>query len=352
MLIGEVSDRSGVSPRMLRHYDALGLVSPTARTSGGYREYSAADLRRLFHVESLRTLGLSLEDVGRALDDPAFTPADLVGGLIRHTRQRIADEQELLARIERVDAAAPEQWEDVLTIVALLRGLESSSPDRRLQTALTDATPAALPVDALAAAYLAEDDQNVAGALQWALAREGARALAAVAVGLGSADPDVRLRAVAAIAAVESEDAAALLAGALDDADPDVRARATLALAAQGGAGAIPGLVEMIVVGDRDVEAAEALGRLAADSVAEAPAVETPAVETLAAQTPAAQAPVVKPLLDALHAGDVPVRLRITQALAEIPGPASAAALADLAEDADRTVAATAAAILATLPLS
>lgn len=337
MLIGEVSDRSGVSPRMLRHYDALGLVSPTARTSGGYREYSAADLRRLFHVESLRTLGLSLEDVGRALDDPAFTPADLVGGLIRHTRQRIADEQELLARIERVDAAAPEQWEDVLTIVALLRGLESSSPDRRLRTALTDAAPTALPVDALAAAYLAEDDQNVAGALQWALAREGAGALDAVAVGLESADPDVRLRAVAAIAAVESADAAALLARALGDADSDVRARATLALAARGGADAIPGLVAMIVVGDRDVEAAEALGRLAADSVAEAPAVEAPAV---------------KPLLDALRAGDVPVRLRVTQALAEIPGPAAAAALADLAEDVDRTVAATAAAILAALPNS
>ncbi len=58
MLIGEVAERSGVSPRMLRHYDALGLVSPTARTAGGYREYTSDDLRRLFHVESLRTLGL------------------------------------------------------------------------------------------------------------------------------------------------------------------------------------------------------------------------------------------------------------------------------------------------------
>ena len=47
MLIGEVARRSGVSTRMLRHYDALGLVRPTGRTIGGYREYSEADIRRM-----------------------------------------------------------------------------------------------------------------------------------------------------------------------------------------------------------------------------------------------------------------------------------------------------------------
>jgi DNA-binding transcriptional MerR regulator len=83
MLIGEVSQRSGVSTRMLRHYDALGLVIPTGRTVGGYREYSAHDIGRLFHVECLRTLGLSLNEAKRALDDPDFAPATLVGELIR-----------------------------------------------------------------------------------------------------------------------------------------------------------------------------------------------------------------------------------------------------------------------------
>lgn len=48
MLIGEVARRSGVSARMLRHYDALGLVRPTGRTVGGYRAYSADDVRRIF----------------------------------------------------------------------------------------------------------------------------------------------------------------------------------------------------------------------------------------------------------------------------------------------------------------
>jgi DNA-binding transcriptional MerR regulator len=75
VLIGEVARRCGVSTRMLRHYDTLGLVRPTGRTVGGYREYSEADLRRIFHVEGLRTLGLSLRQIGRALADPGFAPS-------------------------------------------------------------------------------------------------------------------------------------------------------------------------------------------------------------------------------------------------------------------------------------
>ncbi len=55
---------------MLRHYESLGLVQPSQRTDSGYREYCAKDIRRIFHIESLRSLGLSLRDIGRALDDP------------------------------------------------------------------------------------------------------------------------------------------------------------------------------------------------------------------------------------------------------------------------------------------
>ncbi|TWH72907.1 DNA-binding transcriptional MerR regulator [Modestobacter roseus] len=110
MLIGEVARRSGVSARMLRHYDALGLVRPTGRTVGGYREYSAEDIRRIFRVESLRSLGLSLRQVARALDDPAMTPSALVGDLIRWTEERLERERELLDRLRAIDASAPEDW--------------------------------------------------------------------------------------------------------------------------------------------------------------------------------------------------------------------------------------------------
>jgi len=98
LLIGDVARHSGVSTRMLRHYDALGLVRPSGRTAGGYREYSPEDIRTIFHVESLRSLGLSLKQVGRALRDPAFTPSALVGDLIRWAEDRLERDRELLER--------------------------------------------------------------------------------------------------------------------------------------------------------------------------------------------------------------------------------------------------------------
>lgn len=327
MLIGEVSRRSGVSVRMLRHYDALGLVSPTGRTSGGYREYSPDDIRRLFHVESLRTLGLSLDDAKRALDEPDFVPADLVSGLIRHTRRRIAAEEELLARLERVDAAAPAQWDDVLRIVDLLHAFESESAGRRQQAVLSQHPEAAVPVTALAEAALAEDNPNVAGALRWALARAAGHGLTDLAAGLDSASVEVRRRATTAIASVNAAEATELLRRVLDDPDPTIRGRTALALGSRGEAAAIPALVEMIVVGRSDVEAAEVLGLLEGTS---------PDSEDVV--------PMLRAELDTT--ADASVRLRITQALAEIPGSAAHETLVRLTGDRDRTVAGTAAAIV------
>lgn len=327
MLIGEVARRSGVSARMLRHYDALGLVQPSVRTPGGYREYSADDLRRLFHVECLRTLGLSLSDTARALDEPGFAPTALVGDLIEHTRARIAAEEELLRHLERIDAAAPARWDDVLAIVPLLRGLDSEDSGHRQQAVLSQRTGRALPVDTLVAAALAEDDPNVAGALRWSLARSSGAGLAELAVGLGDPDPAVRRRAVSAVAAVPTAAATAALRPALTDADDTVRDRAALALGSRLDPAAVPALLRMVTVGRSDVEAAEVLGPLAADRAETGQAV----LAALGAD---------------LGAGDPPTRLRVTQALAEIPLPAARSVLTTLTGDADRTVAATATAIL------
>ncbi|MDH6678772.1 DNA-binding transcriptional MerR regulator [Rhodococcus sp. LBL1] len=327
MLIGEVSRRSGVSTRMLRHYDSLGLVQPTGRTSGGYREYSADDIRRLFHVESLRTLGMSLNDAKRALDEPGFAPADLVGDLIRHTRERIAAEEELLAKLRHVDAAAPPEWDEVLRIVTLLRALESESAPRRQQAILSQDGSGSMPAEALAEAALSEDDLNVAGALHWSLARAAGRGLPDLAVGLDSEAVDVRRRAAAAIAAVHTAEATELLRRVLDDPDATIRSRAALVLGSRGSVDAMPVLLEMVVEGRRDVEAAEVLGLL-----------------TATAATADDVVGVLQRELD--DTDDAPVRLRITQALAEIPGPEARRALAGLARDGDRTVAATAAAIV------
>lgn len=332
MLIGEVARRSGVSTRMLRHYDALGLVRPTGRTVGGYREYAAEDVRRIFHVESLRSLGLSLKQIARALEDPGFTPSALVGDLIRWTEDRLAREQELLGRLRAVDASAPTGWQDVLRIVELLQGLDSTSAARRQQAVLTRPEDAPAPTDLLAGAVLSESDPNVAGALRWALARAGGDGVATLAVGLRSPDVDVRRRAVRAIAELpEAPGAAAALADALGDPDPTVRGHAALASGRRGATAAVPTLVAMVVAGSHDVDAAEVLGTLSR-APGSADRITTALVDELAA-----------------HPADQAVRLRLTQALVELSGPAARTALRTLARDEDGTVALVATAFLGLL---
>jgi DNA-binding transcriptional MerR regulator len=328
MLIGEVARRSGVSARMLRHYDSLGLVRPTGRTMGGYREYSDEDIRRIFQVESLRSLGLSLREVERALQDPAFTPSALVVDLIRRTEDRLRREQELLERLRAVDASTPSAWQDVLRIVELLHGLNSPDAARRQQTVLAPADDVPVPAELLAAAVLAESDPNVAGALRWALARAGGDGVASVAHGMYSDDVDIRRRAVLAIADLpESPDAAALLADALGDPDATVRRRAALASGRRGSVAAVPTLLDMVVEGTNDVEAAEILGSLALDP-ASADRILTALDDELAAPT-----------------ADSAVRIRLVQALAELPAAIAYDALRQLTLDQDRNVALTASAL-------
>lgn len=328
MLIGDVARRSGVSPRMLRHYESLGLLRPTGRTVAGYREYSSEDLRRIFYTEILRSLGLSLRDVGRALDDPDFRPAGLVDELIRRTQERIAAETELLTRLHRISAAEPDDWAEVLQTVALLQALGSADAGQRQRAALSAADQASMPVEALAEAVLHEADPNVVGALQWALTQAGDDALNPLADALRTPDPAVRRRAVESIVEIPSEAATALLRDTLTSPDLTVRRSAALALGHRGVADAIPTLVDMIIDGCSDVAAADALA-----AVAREPEVADQIAARLIGRL-------------AEPSAEAPARLRITQALASIPGPAAERALGALRDDADRAVALTAAYIL------
>lgn len=320
MLIGEVARRSGVSARMLRHYDRLGLVQPTSRSSTGYREYSPDDVRRLFHVESLRSLGLSLHDVGRALDDPSFEASGLVDDLSARTEERIARDTELLTRLRRIGSARPEDWEDVLGTVAMLGDLGSVSAGKRQSAALSSVGDRSIPADALAEAVLSEPATNVAGALRWALARTGGDAIAPLRQGLNSPDPEIRRRAVDTVVEILHPGATDVLREALVHDDEQVRRVAALELAARGMTDAIPTLIEMVHDGTNDVDAADALGMLGSD------------------------ASIVAALMDGPE--DTAVRLRVTQALASIPGPAALQALQELKRDSDRSIALTAGYIL------
>lgn len=78
--IGVVAERTGLSIRTLRHYDEVGLVTPSARTGGGFRLYTDEDVERLTTIRRMKPLGFTLEEMSTllasldALDDPGTGP--------------------------------------------------------------------------------------------------------------------------------------------------------------------------------------------------------------------------------------------------------------------------------------
>ena len=100
--IGELAKRTGLTVRTLHHYDEIGLLSAAERSDGGHRVYDEADVRRLYRIVSLRSLGFPLDAIADALDGQAFDPREAVDDHISRLEAQVAREQRLLRTLRHL----------------------------------------------------------------------------------------------------------------------------------------------------------------------------------------------------------------------------------------------------------
>lgn len=93
MRVGEVSNRTGVSPRSLRYYEQQGLLAP-CRAANGYREYDELSVVRAANIRELMASGLTVEDIRLSLDegclDQPLHTLPLCEGTLRVAADRLA----------------------------------------------------------------------------------------------------------------------------------------------------------------------------------------------------------------------------------------------------------------------
>lgn len=97
--VGELARHTGLTVRTLHHYDAIGLLAPSARSEAGYRLYDAADIARLHAIQALRLLGLPLAEIGAVLDAEGGSMPAIIARQIESLDQQIAQATALRERL-------------------------------------------------------------------------------------------------------------------------------------------------------------------------------------------------------------------------------------------------------------
>ncbi|MCX5599832.1 MerR family transcriptional regulator [Streptomyces phaeochromogenes] len=122
MQIGEVAARTELSLRTIRHYEDTGLVIPSARSQGGFRLYTEADVARLMVIRRMKPLGFTLDEMRALLDatdrldsgeelppEEREELLDRIRGFEQATHKRVEDLRTQLARAEEFAATLGER---------------------------------------------------------------------------------------------------------------------------------------------------------------------------------------------------------------------------------------------------
>ena len=108
--IGQAAAASGVSAKMIRYYESIGLIRPASRSAANYRSYDHLAVHTLRFIARSRALGFSIEEIARLLalwQDPTRSSADVKALALRHAadlERRIAALQGMKATVDHLAA--------------------------------------------------------------------------------------------------------------------------------------------------------------------------------------------------------------------------------------------------------
>src|SRR5690606_10284389 len=108
MNIGEAAKASGVSAKMIRHYEAIGLIPPPPRSDAGYRVYGEQEIHTLRFIRRARDLGFSIKHISRLLalwQDRSRASADVKRLALSHVEElerKARDLQEMAATLKHL----------------------------------------------------------------------------------------------------------------------------------------------------------------------------------------------------------------------------------------------------------
>jgi MerR family transcriptional regulator, copper efflux regulator len=108
MNIGQVAKSSGVSAKMIRYYEQIGLIPKAVRSDAGYRNYSASDAHTLRFIRRARDLGFSVEQISELLalwQDRERASSDVKAVALAHVvglKSKIAELQAMAQTLEHL----------------------------------------------------------------------------------------------------------------------------------------------------------------------------------------------------------------------------------------------------------
>lgn len=126
MNIGQAARRSGLSAKMIRYYESIGLLRPAQRSDSGYRVYQAQDLHSLAFIKRSRDLGFSLDEVARLLtlwQDRQRASADVKALAMQHIDELNRRIEELVSLRDTLDELVATCQGDDRPDCPILKGL-------------------------------------------------------------------------------------------------------------------------------------------------------------------------------------------------------------------------------------